>query len=144
MPRYTLLLILCFVFSVACFGQGPVAGLYESETGSITLRCNHTFQSIMYHKKDTFQSAGKWSAEKNRLLLQLDSAWVGRDIIRDKLSVLIYKDSLLYPPKPSRADYRATKQFSKKFCIPVHVPSYAEYKKTPVGKLKRTVLFPCK
>lgn len=145
MPRY--LQLLCFYllgFHLPGFVQNAMAGVYERETCKLYLNCDSTYRGIDITKKDTIKSAGRWSVQKNKLIFQIDSITYDKEKITNRTSYILIKDSLIYARKPTRAEYRDTKQLYKGMCLPQRIPSFAEYKKMLMPKLNRTASFHCR
>lgn len=144
MSRHFQLLSLCLlVFHITGQGQHNMAGLYETKTSKLYLYCDSTYSGTDSTKKDTIRSSGRWSVQKNKLVLQIDSIRYNKGMIMNRANSLIIKDSLLCAQKATRADYRISKRLYKRMCLPQTIPAYAEYKKMLEFNLKRTVSFQC-
>ncbi|MBL7733594.1 MAG: hypothetical protein JNM88_20660 [Chitinophagaceae bacterium] len=134
---------LLFLLSQAPFCHSQVPGRYESSNAWISLNCDSTFQVVSHLDRDTFHIKGTWREEKKRLLLQADTVRVGREVILNRQSRLLIRDSVLIVPKPSRAEYREMKKFRRFSCLPFAVPSYAVYKAGVVDDFKRVRMYSC-
>lgn len=144
MYRHLQLLCLFLSFLLPGYGQNGMAGVYERETGKLYLNCDSTYRGFDITKKDTIKSDGRWSVQKNKLVFQIDSITYNKEKITNRTSYILIKDSLLCAKKPSRAEYRDSKRFYKRMCLPQHTPSFAEYKKMMMPKLKRTISYQCR
>lgn len=132
-----------FIFFIPGYGQNGMAGIYERPFSKLNLNCDSSFLGSHILSKDTINSTGRWSQQKNKIIFHTDSVWAKDLKARNIVSAINIKDSFLCNSKLTRAGYRKIKLAAKEGCLPRRVKPFSEYKKIYEFKLKRTAPFDC-
>jgi hypothetical protein len=140
---FCLICFVVFIFFIQGYGQKSMAGIYENHLNNLILECDSSFHGNYIRSKDTITGAGRWTIQKNKLILHTDSVWSKDYKARNIVSDLIIKDSILCYPKLARSVYHKIKRAGKEEYHPRKVKPFSEYKKLYDVKFKRTVIFDC-